>query len=86
MVNINEDRDRAFEEATAFLASYYGAGTISRERAETWLAYGPPAQVIDKIAAYVEAGCTMPILRFVAPDPREQLRRCIEEVLPAFRA
>ena len=85
MVSINENRDRAFEEATAFLASYYGTGTISRERAETWLAYGSPAQVVDKIAAYVEAGCTMPILRFVAPDPKLQLRRCIEEVLPAFR-
>ena len=86
MVNMNEDRDRAFEEATTFLTSYYGAGTISRDRAETWLAYGSPQQVIDKIAAYVEAGCTIPILRFVAPNPREQLQRCIEEVLPAFRA
>ncbi len=86
MVNMNEDRDLAFEQATTFLTSYYGAGTISRERAETWLAYGSPQQVIDKIAAYIEAGCTIPILRFVAPNPREQLQRCIEEVLPAFRA
>ncbi len=85
MVNMNEDRDRAFEQATTFLTSYYGAGTISRERAETWLAYGSAQQVIDKIADYIEAGCTIPILRFVAPNPREQLRRCIEEVLPAFR-
>jgi hypothetical protein len=40
--------------------------------------------VIDKIQAYIEAGCTMPVLRFVAPYPQEQLQRCIEEVLPAF--
>ncbi len=86
MVNIDEDRDRAFEEATTFLTSYYGAGHISRERAETWLAYGSPQAVIDKIAAYIEAGCTMPILRFVSARPRDQLQRCIEEVLPAFRA
>ena len=86
MVNINEDRDQAFEEATTYLGSYYGAGAVSRERAETWLAYGSPQAVIDKIAAYIEAGCTIPILRFVAPNPREQLQRCIEEVLPAFRA
>ncbi len=86
MVNIEEDRDRAFEEATTFLTSYYGAGHISRDRAETWLAYGSPQQVVDKIAAYIEAGCTMPILRFVSARPREQLQRCIEEVLPAFRA
>ncbi len=86
MVNINEDADKAFEEATTFLGSYYGAGEISRERAETWLAYGSPQAVIDKIAAYIDAGCTVPVLRFVASRPREQLQRCIEEVLPAFRA
>jgi alkanesulfonate monooxygenase SsuD/methylene tetrahydromethanopterin reductase-like flavin-dependent oxidoreductase (luciferase family) len=86
MVNINEDRDQAYEEAVTYLASYYGAGAISPERAETWLAYGSPQAVIDRIAAYIDAGCTIPILRFVAPRPREQLQRCIEEVLPAFRA
>ena len=85
MVNINEDRDQAFQEATTFLASYYGTGAVSRERAELWLAYGSPQAVIDKIATYIEAGCTTPVLRFVAPRPQEQLQRCIEEVLPAFR-
>ncbi len=86
MVNINEDEDKAFDEATTFLGSYYGAGAITRARAETWIACGSPQSVIDKIATYIEAGCTMPVLRFVAPSPREQLQRCIEEVLPAFRA
>ena len=86
MVNINEDEDKAFEEATTFLGSYYGAGAITRQRAETWIACGSPQSVIDKIAAYIEAGCTMPVLRFVAPSPADQLQRCIEEVLPAFRA
>ena len=85
MVNINENRDQAFEEATSFLQSYYGAGAVSRERAEMWLAYGSPQAVIDKIAAYVEAGCATPVLRFVSPHPTAQLQRCIEEVLPAFR-
>ena len=84
MVNINEDRDQGFQEATTFLASYYGTGAVSRERAELWLAYGSPQAVIDKIAAYIDAGCTTPVLRFVAPRPQEQLQRCIEEVLPAF--
>jgi alkanesulfonate monooxygenase SsuD/methylene tetrahydromethanopterin reductase-like flavin-dependent oxidoreductase (luciferase family) len=86
MVNINEDEDKAFNEATTFLGSYYGAGAITRERAETWIACGSPQAVIDKIAAYIEVGCTMPVLRFVSANPREQLQRCIEEVLPAFRA
>jgi alkanesulfonate monooxygenase SsuD/methylene tetrahydromethanopterin reductase-like flavin-dependent oxidoreductase (luciferase family) len=85
MVNINDDRHKAFQEATTFLASYYGAGAVSHERAELWLAYGSPAAVIEKIQAYIDAGCTMPVLRFVAPNLSEQLQRCIEEVLPAFR-
>jgi alkanesulfonate monooxygenase SsuD/methylene tetrahydromethanopterin reductase-like flavin-dependent oxidoreductase (luciferase family) len=85
MVNIDDDRDRALREAETFLRSYYGVGAVSRERAELWLAYGPPAAVIDKIRAYLDAGCTTPVLRFVSPDLKGQLRRCIEEVLPAFR-
>jgi alkanesulfonate monooxygenase SsuD/methylene tetrahydromethanopterin reductase-like flavin-dependent oxidoreductase (luciferase family) len=85
MVNINGDRERAYQEAETFLASYYGAGAVSREKTELWLAYGPPAAVIEKIQAYIDAGCTMPVLRFVSPNLTEQLQRCIAEVLPAFR-
>jgi alkanesulfonate monooxygenase SsuD/methylene tetrahydromethanopterin reductase-like flavin-dependent oxidoreductase (luciferase family) len=85
MVNINNDRNKAYEEAEVFLTSYYGAGAVSRERAELWLAYGPPEAVIEKIQAYIDAGCTTPVLRFVSPNLSGQLQRCIEEVLPAFR-
>jgi alkanesulfonate monooxygenase SsuD/methylene tetrahydromethanopterin reductase-like flavin-dependent oxidoreductase (luciferase family) len=85
MVNINDDRDKAFSEAESFLRSYYGAGAVSRDRAELWLAYGPATAVIEKIQAYLDAGCTMPVLRFVSPNLKDQLQRCIEEVLPAFR-
>ena len=86
MVNINNDRDKAYKEAETFLSSYYGVGAISRDRAELWLAYGPPEAVIEKIQAYIDAGCTTPVLRFVSPDLSGQLHRCIEEVLPAFCA
>ena len=86
MVNINNDREQAYREATTFLTSYYGTGTISRERTDLWLAYGPPEAVIEKIHAYLDAGCTTPVLRFVAPNLHDQLQRCIAEVLPAFRA
>jgi len=82
---INDDRAQAYREATTFLTSYYGTGTILRERTELWLAYGPPEAVIEKIQAYLDAGCTAPVLRFVAPNLRDQLQRCIAEVLPAFR-
>ncbi len=85
MVNINNDRDKAYKEAETFLTSYYGAGAISKDRAELWLAYGRPEAVIEKIQAYIDAGCTTPVLRFVSPDLSGQLHRCIEEVLPAFQ-
>ena len=59
---------------------------MASERAETWIACGSPQSVIDKIATYIEAGCTTPILRFVAPNPCEQFQRYVEEVMPAFKA
>ena len=84
MVNINEDRDKAYQQAEKFLSQYYGAGAITRERAELWLAYGPPEAVVEKIQAYIDAGCTTPVLRFVGPNLEEQLNRCIQDVMPAF--
>ena len=85
MVNINEDPDKAFEEAREYLTLYYPPGYISRERAELWLAYGPPEDVIKKIRSYVEAGCTMPVLRFCSRNIKQQLDRCLKEVFPAFQ-
>ena len=52
---------------------------IPRERTELWLAYGPPEAVIEKIHTYLDAGCTTPVLRFVAPNLHDQLQRCIAE-------
>ena len=85
MVNINDDADAATREAVEFLDHYYGAGHVSPEKLESWLAFGSPAAVVDKIAAFVEAGCTTPVLRFASPDQRGQLERCVTEVLPAFQ-
>ena len=85
MVNINEDRSQAYRESIDFLTTYYGAGYVSQEKADLWLAYGPPEAVIEKIQAYIDAGCTTPVLRFVAPNLSHQLQRCIQEVLPAFQ-
>ncbi len=85
-VNINDDPEQAYREAETFLTEYYGAGAISSDRAQVWLACGSPQAVIDKIASYIEAGCTMPVMRFVSPNLKGQLQRCIEEVMPAFKS
>ena len=82
MVNINDDRSTAFEEALRFLQTYYGP-RMTRDYVEGWLAYGSPAEIVEKIRAYVDAGCTTPILRFASWDQRGQLDRAIADVLPA---
>ena len=82
MVNINDDAAAARRAAVGFLTHYYGAGTISEEKLSSWLAFGSPAAVVEKIEEFIEAGCTTPVLRFVDADQVGQMRRCIEEVLP----
>jgi len=82
MVNINDDRRAAFEEAVKFLHTYYSPA-MTREYIEGWLAYGPPTAVVDKIRAYVDAGCTTPILRFASWDQKGQLARALADVMPA---
>jgi alkanesulfonate monooxygenase SsuD/methylene tetrahydromethanopterin reductase-like flavin-dependent oxidoreductase (luciferase family) len=85
MVNINDDRSAAFEEAVKFLQTYYSPA-MTREYIEGWLACGPPAAVVEKIRAYVEAGCTVPILRFASWDQEGQLARAVADVMPDARA
>lgn len=85
MVNLNDDAAQARRESQEFLAHYYGQDAITSELLELWLAHGPASAVIDKIARYIDAGYTTPVLRFTSPDQRGQLERCIAEVLPAFR-
>jgi alkanesulfonate monooxygenase SsuD/methylene tetrahydromethanopterin reductase-like flavin-dependent oxidoreductase (luciferase family) len=85
MVNINEDVRTARHEALEFLDHYYGVtGDVTDEKMSNWLAIGPPNQIADRIAEYVEAGCTTPVLRLVSPRQLEQLDRLLSEVLPQF--
>lgn len=84
MVNIQDDAQQAYQESVAFLDHYYGQGTVGPDFLEHWLAYGPPTAVIEKIETFIEAGFTTLVLRFTSPHQREQLERCVAEVLPAF--
>ena len=68
-----------------FLHMYYSPA-MTREYIEGWLGYGPPEAVLEKIRAYVEAGCTTPILRFASWDQAGQLARALTDVMPAVRA
>jgi alkanesulfonate monooxygenase SsuD/methylene tetrahydromethanopterin reductase-like flavin-dependent oxidoreductase (luciferase family) len=86
MVNINDVAAAARRESVAFLDRYYGVGTISEEKIASWLAFGPPEAVIDKVVQFIEAGCNTVVMRFTSPDQRGQLERCLTDVMPALRA
>lgn len=85
MVNINDDRRAAYDQSVEFFDRYYGVGSVSPDFISDWLAYGAPADVIEKIESFIDAGMTTIILRFTSPAQREQLERCITEVLPNVR-
>jgi alkanesulfonate monooxygenase SsuD/methylene tetrahydromethanopterin reductase-like flavin-dependent oxidoreductase (luciferase family) len=85
MCNINDDEAAARQESVEFLNKYYGAGILTPDRLGTWLAVGSPKTVIARLAEYVRAGVTTPILRFTSVDQKGQIARCAKEVLPALR-
>ncbi len=80
-ININENREAAFEESTRFLNAYYMTN-FKPAAVESWLAYGSPEQCISRLRQYVEVGIKMITLRLTSWDQMGQIRRCIEEVLP----
>jgi alkanesulfonate monooxygenase SsuD/methylene tetrahydromethanopterin reductase-like flavin-dependent oxidoreductase (luciferase family) len=83
MMNVNDDPARAWSDGVEFLTRYYGP--MDEGFLRVWLAAGPPPVVAARIQAYVDHGCTLPILRFAAADGMVQLRRCLAEVLPLLR-
>lgn len=84
MVNVGSDPERTFDEAAGFLRHYYG-DVFDRAYLQTWVISGPPEQVAKRIRAYLEAGCTIPVLRFAASNQTEQLDRFIGDVVPLLR-
>jgi alkanesulfonate monooxygenase SsuD/methylene tetrahydromethanopterin reductase-like flavin-dependent oxidoreductase (luciferase family) len=84
MVNVNPDPAAAFAEADRFLRSYYGVD-FGRAYLEAWVASGPPDAVAARVRAYLEAGCTVPILRFASWQQEAQLDAFLAEVAPRLR-
>jgi len=82
-ININEDREAAFQESKSYLDQYYSID-YKREVVENWVALGSPDQCIQQIQTFVDAGATDILLRFPSWDQKAQFRRCVEEVLPHF--
>ena len=83
-VSVNDDRDRAFHEAKAFLDSYYQKD-FTREGVEIWTACGPAQHCIEQIRGFVKAGVDHITIRPIGADLNEQFRIFLEEILPALR-
>jgi len=83
MINIHDDRRRAWDDGVRFLTRYYGP--MRDEFLRIWLAAGPAEEVATRIQAYVDAGCRLPILRFAAWDAPLQIRRFLDHVYPRLK-
>ena len=83
-VNVQDRPEAAFEEARRFYEAYH-LGTFPDDYLRWRLVTGTPAQVTERLAGFVDAGCTLPILRFASWDPVAQLRRAMDTVVPALR-
>ena len=84
-VNINDDPEKALKEATECLGKYYPSKYLARQQKDSWIVYGPPETVIKTIRSYIDAGCTLPLVRFVSHDTQEQMERFFNDVLPALQ-
>lgn len=82
-INVNEDRQAALAESKAFLDAYYTAN-FSAKFVEGWTVAGRPAQCVEQLRAYFDAGLSHMALRLTSWDQRGQLRRFLDEVAPAF--
>jgi alkanesulfonate monooxygenase SsuD/methylene tetrahydromethanopterin reductase-like flavin-dependent oxidoreductase (luciferase family) len=83
-INVNEDRKAALVESKRFLDAYYTVD-YNTDFINTWVAMGSPAECIESIHRYVDAGATTITLRLTGYDQKHQFRRVTEEVLSAFR-
>ncbi|HEV8308580.1 MAG TPA: LLM class flavin-dependent oxidoreductase [Methylomirabilota bacterium] len=83
-VNVQDRSQAAFDEARRFYEAYH-LGSFPEEYLRWRLVTGTPTEVTERIARFLDAGCTLPILRFASWDPMGQMRRAMETVLPALR-
>ena len=84
-VYVQDSSVRALDEARRFYEAYH-LGVFPEDYLRWRLVTGTPQEVTERIGRFVDAGCTLPILRFASWDPMGQLRRAMDQVLPALRA
>jgi alkanesulfonate monooxygenase SsuD/methylene tetrahydromethanopterin reductase-like flavin-dependent oxidoreductase (luciferase family) len=82
-INVNEDREAAFQESKKFLDTYYSTD-YPRFYLENWVALGSPQECIDHLKAFIDAGATTITLRITGYDQERQFERVTNEVLAAL--
>ncbi|RBM21076.1 hypothetical protein DI005_12125 [Prauserella sp. PE36] len=80
-LNLNPDREAAYDESYRFLGEYYGP-VFSREDTRHWTATGTPDKAAADIQALYADGATEVTLRITSWDWRRQLKVLVEEVIP----
>ncbi len=80
-VNVNTNREVAWQEADDFIRRYYGLNFW----AERWGPFGPPEAVAERILEYHAAGAQEVIVRFASLDPLAQIHAFLEQVVPLVR-
>ena len=79
-VNLNDDEGAAKADAEDWLMRYYGANIWGTR----WGPFGGVQNVVDRMAAYVEAGADTVIVRLATFDSERQLDVFLEQIAPQF--
>ncbi len=83
-VNVNSRSDAAFDEARRFYEQYH-LGTFPESYLRWRLVTGTVDEVVERISRFIDAGCTLPIIRFATYEPTRQLREALAHLMPALR-
>jgi alkanesulfonate monooxygenase SsuD/methylene tetrahydromethanopterin reductase-like flavin-dependent oxidoreductase (luciferase family) len=84
-LNLNPDREAAYDESFRFLGEYYGP-VFTAEETRHWTAAGTVEQVVAELNELFELGATEVTLRITSWNWRDQLKLLTEEVIPAVRS
>jgi alkanesulfonate monooxygenase SsuD/methylene tetrahydromethanopterin reductase-like flavin-dependent oxidoreductase (luciferase family) len=83
-INVNEDREAAFQESKHFLDTYYSVD-YPPSRVEMGVALGSPQQCIDRLQEFIDAGARTITLRLTSYDQKRQFERVTNEVVARLR-
>jgi probable F420-dependent oxidoreductase len=78
---LDDNKEKAMKNGEEFLLGYYYT-PFWGDSIEKWGTYGPAEDLIERINAFIAAGCEHISLRFTHKDQMGQLERFTEEVLP----